>query len=165
MPPWGGARSAYIKPMEQVRAISLPPQSRLHERWAEGDFLDCYAVRSALSPRHAAEIIVGFPGWARVLLHIRRVLTAPFGLSNDGPPAPDKLGPFPVELATEEELIAGFDDRHLDFRVSVFSTGEQLSLATWVHPHNLGGRLYLRAILPFHIAIARNALARVARAG
>jgi hypothetical protein len=34
-------------------------------------------------------------------------------------------------------------------------------LATWVHPHNIGGRVYLTTILPFHILIARNALARV----
>ncbi len=151
--------------MEQVLAISLPADSRLHSRWAEGDFLDCYAVRSALPPRRAAEIIVEFPKWVRGLMRVRRLLTAPFGLSNDGPKAPDKLGPFPVEIATEREVIAGFDDRHLDFRVSVFSTGDQVSLATWVHPHNLGGKLYLLAILPFHIAIARNALARVAQAG
>lgn len=151
--------------MEQVRTISLPPESRLKDRMADGDFLDCYAVRSTLSPRRAAEIIVDFPGWARFLLLIRRLVTTPFGLSNDGPPAPDKLGPFPVEFETSEEVIAGFNDRHLDFRVSVLSTGEQVSLATWVHPHNIGGKLYLRAILPFHIAIARNALSRVARAG
>ncbi|MCG8696347.1 MAG: DUF2867 domain-containing protein [Minwuiales bacterium] len=34
-------------------------------------------------------------------------------------------------------------------------------LATRVHPHNIAGRLYLRTILPFHILIARDALARV----
>jgi hypothetical protein len=36
-------------------------------------------------------------------------------------------------------------------------------LATWVHTHNIGGRLYLAAILPFHVLIARNALGRVAQ--
>ncbi len=151
--------------MSKVRTISLPDESCLHARVAEGDFIDCYAVASSLTPRKAAETIVDFPGWARFLLVIRRIVVAPFGLSNDGPDAPDKLGPFPVETETDEEVIAGFNDRHLDFRVSVFATGEQVSLATWVHPHNLGGRLYLRTILPFHIAIARNALLRVAKVG
>ena len=60
---------------------------------------------------------------------------------------------------------SGFDDRHLEFRVSVLSRDGRVSLATWVHPHNLGGRLYLAAIMPFHIMVARNALARVARHG
>ena len=115
-----------------------------------------------MPPRRAAEIIVDFPGWARALLLMRKVLTSPFGLSTDGPDASDKMGMFPVEVETSSELIAGFNDRHLDFRISVFSEEGRVSLATWVHPHNVGGRLYLAAIMPFHILVARNALARVA---
>jgi hypothetical protein len=145
-----------------VTLSRLPDDSRLHGRVGTGDFLDCYAVDAEVAPRQAAEIVVRFPGWARALLLLRRVLTAPFGLSNDGPEAADKLGPFPVELETGREVIAGFDDRHLDFRVSVYAAGGRVFLATWVHPHNLGGRLYLAAIMPFHVAIARDALARVA---
>ena len=144
-----------------VAATDLPAESQLHNRVAPGDFLDCYVVSSDLSPRRAANIITELPGWARLLLHVRRVLTAPFGLMNDGPVAKDKVGIFPVESESERELIAGFNDRHLNFRVSVVSQDGQVFLATWVHPHNLGGRLYLRTILPFHIMIARNALARV----
>lgn len=144
-----------------VTATDLPAQSLLHDRVASGDFLDCYSVASDLPPRRAAEVITDFPGWARFLLHIRRVLTAPFGLSNDGPAAADKVGIFPVETETRRELIAGFNDAHLDFRVSVLSQDGRVFLATWVHPHNIGGRLYLRTILPFHILIARDALARV----
>ena len=144
-----------------VRKTDLPEQSALHTRVAAGDFLDCYQVPSDLSPRRAAEVITSFPEWARLLMSIRRVVTAPFGLSNDGPPADDKIGPFPVESETEHELIAGFDDLHLDFRISVLSKDRHVHLATWVHTHNLGGRLYLNAIMPFHIMIARNALKRV----
>lgn len=146
----------------QVIACDLPANSHLHDRVSPPDFLDCYSVSSDATPRQAAEIITDFPGWARFLLLIRRVVTAPFGLSSDGPEASDKLGPFPVELETNSEIIAGFNDRHLDFRVSVVSQNDRVSLATWVHPHNIGGRLYLKAILPFHILIARNALRRVA---
>lgn len=119
---------------------------------------------STMSSRSAAEIITDFPAWARFLLHIRKLLTAPFGLSTDGPDASDKIGPFPVEIETASELIAGFNDKHLEFRVSVFAQDGRVSLATWVHPHNIGGRAYLMVILPFHILIARNALARVATA-
>ncbi len=115
-----------------------------------------------MPPRRAAEIIVDFPGWARALLRLRKILTSPFGLSADGPDASDKMGMFPVEVETSAELIAGFNDRHLDFRISVFSAEDRVSLATWVHPHNVGGRLYLAAIMPFHVLVARNALARVA---
>lgn len=144
-----------------VKRSNLSARSLLHKRFKTGDFLDCYSVESDLPPRQAAEIITTFPAWAQLLVKLRTVLVTPFGLSTSGPEDVDKVGIFPVEQDTETELIAGFDDRHLDFRVSVLSENGRVSLATWVHRHNLGGRLYLAAIMPFHILIARNALARV----
>lgn len=116
-----------------------------------------------MTARRAAEIITDFPPWARLLLRVRRAATAPFGLINDAPiPAGgEKVGIFPVESVKEDELIAGFDDRHLNFRIAVLAPKGQVFLATWVHPHNAAGWLYLTAILPFHIAISRDALARV----
>ena len=147
----------------KVAKTSLPQESRLHERVGPRDFLDCYVVDAEMSPRKAAEVITDFPGWARFLMRLRGVMTAPFGLSNDGPPSKDKVGIFPVESETAGELIAGFNDRHLDFRVSVVSRDGQVYLSTWVHPHNFGGHIYLATILPFHIMISRNALMRVAK--
>jgi hypothetical protein len=147
--------------MGKVIETELPPQSLLSDRVKPSDFIDCYSVQSELSPRKAAEIITNFPGWARFLLKIRSIVTAPFGLSNDGPPAEDKVGVFPVETESDHELIAGFNDKHLDFRVSVISQDGRVFLATWVHTNNIGGKIYLSAILPFHILISRDALARV----
>ncbi len=148
----------------EVRKIPLPADSLLHGYMQKGDFVDCFATQADMSPREAAEIIVDFPGWAQPLLKLRGLVTAPFGLSQDGPDAADKLGPFPVEQETEHEIIAGFNDKHLNFRVSVMCKDGQLSLATWVHRNNIGGRIYLAAILPFHVLIARNGVARAAMA-
>ncbi len=148
-----------------VTATHLPAWSMLHQRVAANDFLDCYSVASDLPPRQAAEIFATFPGWVHFLLRLRRVVTAPFGLSNDGPKARDRIGFFPVETDNGAEIIAGFNDRHLDFRVSILSRDGQVSAATWVHPHNIGGRLYLALVLPFHRLIVRNGLARVASHG
>lgn len=146
-----------------VTSVPLPVKSALNARRAPGDFLDCYAAQGDIAPRVAAERVVEFPAWARLLVRLRALVTLPFGLRQNGPATPDKIGPFPVELETEDEIIAGFDDKHLNFRVSVMRDAGQIMLATWVQPHNLGGRLYLAAIMPFHIAIARNAIARAAR--
>ena len=148
-------------PLTKVKATELPTGSLLRERIAPEDFLDCYSVSSDLPPRQAAEIITDFPDWARFLLVLRRWVTSPFGLSNDGPDATDKIGIFPVESETSRELIAGFNDRHLNFRVSVMSHEGRISLATWVRPDNIGGQFYLRVILPFYVLIARDALSRV----
>ena len=148
----------------KVSSCELPQGSGLLTHKQPNDFLDCFVVQADTTPRKAAEIITDFPFWAQWLLKVRGVVTAPFGLSKDGPEAADKVGPFPVESETEEELIAGFNDRHLNFRVSVIVRDGQVSLATWVHTHNIGGRLYLACIMPFHILIARNGLRRVQKA-
>ncbi len=145
-----------------VHITSLPGHSELNARMAPGDFLDCYCVRADIPAREAAEIITAFPAWVQWLVRLRGVLVAPFGLSRTGPDAPDRIGLFPVEQDTPEEVIAGFNDRHLDFRIAVLSRDGEVSLATWVRRHNLGGRLYLGLIMPFHVLVARDALARVA---
>lgn len=147
----------------KIIATELPSHSALLERVGTLDFIDCYCVDSELAPRQAAEIITNFPLWARFLVHIRNGITKPFGLSSNGPAAEDKVGFFPVESDNDRELIAGFDDKHLDFRITVVSHKGRVYLATWVHPNNIAGTLYLNAILPFHILIVRNALARVGR--
>ncbi|PID61372.1 MAG: hypothetical protein CSB44_07420 [Gammaproteobacteria bacterium] len=149
--------------LSDVRRCELPSGSRLHDRVGKGDFLDCFSVQAGASPRQAAELIAAFPGWAGLLLELRRIAVLPFGLLHDGPDHDDKVGPFPVEMDDGQELIAGFDDRHLEFRVSVMSLDGRVHLATWVHPHGVFGRLYLGAIMPFHVLIAREALARVCR--
>ena len=149
----------------RVHTATLPADSPPWLKHPKGDFLDCFRVTADVSPRQAAEVITAFPGWAGLLLKIRRLVTTPFGLSQDGPDAPDKVGPFPVISETENELIAGFDDKHLEFQVSVLRRDGQIFLATWVHPHNIGGWAYLAAIYPFHVLVARDALRRVAQGG
>ncbi|MEO9902771.1 MAG: DUF2867 domain-containing protein [Roseobacter sp.] len=144
-----------------VHQCELPADSLLW-KWAEpDDFLDCFVIAAVVPPRRAAEIITAFPLWARILLKVRGMVAFVFGLSTDGPDVVDKVGPFPVEIETSEEVIAGFNDKHLNFRVSVIAKDRRVSLATWVHVHNLGGRLYLLCIMPFHILIAKDALRRV----
>ena len=147
-----------------VKACPLPADSALHTCVARGDFLDCYCVDSPLSARPAAEIIVDFPGWAQWLLGLRNLMVAPFGLAAEAPAGLSRIGIFPIVSETVHELIAGFDDRHLDFRVAVLARDGRVHLATWVRPHNMSGRMYLRVVMPFHILIVRNALARVGRA-
>ena len=147
--------------MLDVSKCKPPSQSAVLDRVSGNDFLDCYCIEAESTPRQASNVITDFPEWAVILLGIRRIVTTPFGLMNDVPEADDKIGAFPVETENEHELIAGFDDKHLNFRISVLSLDGKVYLATWVRPHNLAGRAYLSMIMPFHILIARNGLARV----
>jgi hypothetical protein len=76
------------------------------------------------------------------------------------------IGIFPVLSETPKRLVAGFNDRHLDFRVVVdvvpVGSGQQVTMTTLVLTHNLLGRVYLAVIMPFHRLIARVMLRQVA---
>lgn len=145
-----------------VQSCNQPRSDYLLSLYKKGDFVDCFTAPSEVSPRSALQEVVEFPGWAKPLLIIRKLITAPFGLSQDGPESENKIGAFPVVSETNEEIIAGFNDKHLNFLVSVQTVEKTVSLTTWVRCHGLPGRLYLGLIMPFHILIARNAVSRVA---
>jgi hypothetical protein len=123
-----------------------------------------------LDARQAAERMMGrAPRWIDVLLALRNILVAPFGLKTSGAGAiapRDMIGIFPVISQTPDRLIAGFNDKHLDFRVIVdvaaSSRGQQVTATTLVKTHNRLGRTYLTIILPFHRLVVRTMLAQVA---
>lgn len=146
----------------EVNLTRVPDDSELHRFIAPGDFVDCYRVASNLGVREAAEIIVQYPSWVEVLMILRKFVTMPFGLINEHANPSNTLGIFPIESETDEEILAGFDDRHLNFRISIIAKQGIVHFATWVHTHNFGGRLYLKLVTPFHIVICKNALHRVA---
>jgi len=136
-------------------------------------FADSFAivVSGALTARRAAEKMFNRRrGWQSALLKIRDSAVKPFGLkaSDAKPPSGARMiGIFPVISETPARLVAGFDDKHLDFRVivDVFpeSAGTRVVTTTLVLKHNLLGRAYLAAILPFHRVIVRSMLNGLAR--
>jgi hypothetical protein len=141
-----------------VRTDTLPSASTLWSLHQPGDLLDCYSVPSTLSAREAADRGLALPGWARALLGLRNALVRPFGLKTGEPGRPI----FPICLDSEDELILGTDDRHLDFRIGLIRAEGRIYMSTWVHPHNLWGRAYLALVMPFHILISRGAVKRMA---
>ena len=146
-----------------VTKCSLPSSSRLHEYANPSDFLDCYAISSDHKLDHAAQILMAFPSWVRGLMWMRNMLVRPLGLNTEPVENEHNIGIFPVESESLDEIVAGFDDRHLNFRISVLKHCNKIHLATWVHPHNLLGHIYLAGVMPFHIVIVRNALHRLSK--
>ena len=102
-------------------------------------------------------------------LALRNFLVAPFGLKTSAPNetgASDIIGIFPIVSQTPDRLVAGFNDKHLDFRVVVdiaaSERGQRVTATTLVLTHNLLGRTYLAIILPFHRLVVRALLRQVA---
>jgi hypothetical protein len=156
-----------------MRVREVPPEVDKNTLLAGAQFVDAYSIavdRRALDARQAAkQMLTRQPRWAEALLALRNILVAPFGLKRSGTSerAPkEMIGLFPVLSATPDRLIAGFDDKHLDFRIVVdvatAGTAQNVTATTLVLTHNWLGRTYLAIILPFHRLIVRTLLQQVA---
>ena len=121
------------------------------------------------------------PRWARRLLILRGRIVALFGLRastaadfdaieiKSAYAVGEKIARFTLLGQSETEIVAGGDDKHLDFRVSVQkltgSGSSRVVLSTAVSPHNLFGKAYLFVILPFHRFGVRMLLSNAVTAG
>jgi uncharacterized protein DUF2867 len=155
-----------------VKVDSVEPDVSTGMLLTGAQFGDAFSItinNAALDARSAAEKMLGHsPRWITTLMALRDVLVTPFGLrtsSSNGFPA-NRIGIFPVLSETPARLIAGFDDKHLDFRVVVDVTpsrpDQRVTATTLVLTHNRLGRAYLAIILPFHRLIIRSMLQQVA---
>jgi hypothetical protein len=66
----------------------------------------------------------------------------------------EKIGVWSIFSLSENEVVAGRDNRHMDFRLSVLKVpdGDRASVvvSTICTVHNLSGKLYLFFVVPFH---------------
>jgi hypothetical protein len=140
---------------------------------AGAQFVDAFSIAvddAALDARHAAERMLGrSPRWIEVLMALRNRLVAPFGLKTPTrrkPAEVNSIGAFPMVSESPNRVVAGFNDKHLDFRLVVDvvteAGGRRVIATTLVLTHNLLGRSYLAIILPFHRLIVPSMLRRVA---
>jgi hypothetical protein len=139
---------------------------------AGAQFVDAYRLEIdgvTLDARQAAtRMMARAPRWVDALVVLRNIIVAPFGLKTSGVERTprDIIGIFPVVSETPVRLVAGFDDKHLDFRVVVdvatASERQSVTATTLVLTHNRLGRTYLKIIMPFHRLVVRAMLAQVA---
>ena len=156
-----------------------PPRGAGIADWyGDADLLDCYAAplpAGSTDMRAIAQAILGRPSWwAQRLLALRDGFARRAGLQTTADirrstPDGQRIGFFPIRSATDDEIILGEDDRHLDFRVSLLREkrrdgADRIAVTTVVRCHNRLGRLYLSAIEPFHRMIVRSSLRRAVAA-
>ncbi|MFI6654967.1 DUF2867 domain-containing protein [Streptomyces sp. NPDC050523] len=122
-------------------------------------------------------VFTGTPEWVHRLLGVRDKAMAPFGLqTQERVPAAEirvepglKMGPFRLLTVSEAEVLCGDDDKHLDFRTSFAvrpvsaGTGLEGVCTTVVRFHRPAGRLYFKAIEPFHHLIVPHVVGRAVR--
>jgi hypothetical protein len=149
------------------------------------DFRDSYRVALAHPERGMAEIFFAVfghtPLWMKATLILRNAFARLAGLEvpavaeimtpevRNTYRVGDKIGPWPVFFVGDNEIIAGRDNKHMDFRLSVLKASDgqapHVVVSTVCSVHNLFGRIYLFFIVPFHRAGVQGLLARAVRAG
>jgi hypothetical protein len=173
--------------MSRVREVPVPPASKVQQALREVHFCDAYEVslsRPALSVEQIYRAVFGHaPQWVQMLMDLRGWLVAPFGLMHPDRDAMQSQkdgfvgarfevgahpGIFTIHSIEPHEVILGEDDRHLDFRLSVYKPvqhPETVTVSTVVQINNSLGRLYLALIKPFHRTIVRALLQNAVDAG
>jgi hypothetical protein len=150
-----------------IRVQEVAPEVDAGPLLSGAQFADAFRIDvagRALDARQAAQRMMGrSPRWVQALLRLRHLLVAPLGLKTSGNsenPRRETIGLFPILTQTPDRLVAGFNDKHLDFRVVVDvaagpddTSGQQVTATTLVKTHNALGRLYLAVIKPFHRVI------------
>ena len=168
-----------------VRSSALPPESQLGAFLKRVDYTDSFALSTNSGSLSILEIyttILGhLPDAFKHLIVLRSQFVRPMGIrgvsydelarsidTTRTYSAGDRIGRWTLFAETRDELVAGADDKHLDFRVSILrerrATGERVIFSTGVQTHNLLGRVYLAVILPFHRFGVAKLLTRAAQA-
>ena len=149
------------------------------------DFRDSYRVPLTHPDLGMADIFFAVfghtPRWMKAMLIVRNALARLAGLEAPTvaeimkPEAKaayrigDKIGPWPVFFVGENEIIAGRDNKHMDFRLSVLKVrsdeAADVVVTTVCSVHNWFGRIYLFLIVPFHRAGVQRLLSRAVQAG
>ncbi|WP_114750176.1 DUF2867 domain-containing protein [Pleomorphovibrio marinus] len=171
----------------KVIRTHLPKSSILNSSHTEYHYVDSFqGVINDSENKFTSEDVgkaffSGGPKWVEKLFEMRNKVVSLLGLKTPGnfseseaqlenfkcEPG-DRVGLFQVFAKTETEVILGEDDKHLNFRISIFltphtkgSTHKKLILSTTVVFKNWFGRLYFIPVRPFHKLIVPRMLKRI----
>lgn len=166
----------------KVEACSVPERSLLDRRSvADASFKDAWHAPLARPSAQVTEIFEAVfghrPPWMKWAMIARNRAAAMFGLETPSDaevmtPAfrgayavGDKIGAWPIFALSETELVAGRDNSHLDFRLSVMKAGDCVVFSTICNVHNGFGKVYMLCIAPFHRWGMRKLIANAIAAG
>jgi Protein of unknown function (DUF2867) len=149
----------------------VPAHSLIDRHWVEtASFREAFRVPLRRAEASVADLFFAVFGhhlaWLNGLLVVRNCIASACGL--EAPTVAeilvverksryavgDKIGPWPIFALTDTELVAGRNNKHLDFRVSVLKETEDETahavISTVCVVRNRFGTAYLTLVVPFH---------------
>lgn len=153
--------------MKQViKAPTLPTGSTVTNGFPVIHYQDTYLIKKT-TEKSAGEVskeLMKLPGWVVRLFKLRNALVGVFGLKTDKQSSGQETF-FTLIENREDEIIMGENDKHLNFRASIFknTSAGTIALTTLVHFNNVWGKIYFFPVKPFHKIIMKVLLKRYAQ--
>lgn len=151
--------------MKKIYLVGLPDDSLIKEI-GYNDFSDCFGMTIERTDINISDVVNCFftasPGFVTQLMKARDKIARLAGLKTGDDAKREKvtfepgkeIGLFKMYNCNDREAIIGADDKHLNFRVSLYlnpgKTSTEILISTVVFFNNRWGRLYMRVIKPFH---------------
>lgn len=166
----------------RVTACDVPPESVLDRRAVETAwFKDSWRAPLRRPDASVADIFFAVfgsqPAWMKRIIIARNTAAALFGLDTatdaeimtpvqrDTYRVGETIGPWPIFALSDAELVAGRNNKHLDFRLSVLKANGEVKISTICNVHNLFGKAYLVGVIPFHTWGVRKLISDAVDAG
>ena len=171
----------------KITKTEIPKKSLLKTNNMTYDYIDSFQGQfhdnlQNIEPTDVAKSFFSSgPKWIDYLFAFRNKLVALFGLKtsdsitdkqkmlkNFKGEIGEQIGLFKVFDKTADEIILGENDKHLNFRISLFidqqsdsQTDKKLIISTTVKFNNWFGRLYFLPVRPFHKLIVPTMLKKI----
>lgn len=167
----------------KIIKTKIPQSSLLYPNRNQYDYIDSYVgmVSDEKNKISIVDVAINFlkpgPNWIDNMFKLRNKIVSLFGLKTpnemDNAKRPinikfeigERVGLFKVFDRTDNEIILGEDDIHLNFRVSLLLSEQKnnkskknVTVTTIVIYNNWFGRLYFFPVKPFHKLIVQSGL-------
>ena len=165
--------------MKKIRKYKNTPEgSLILDGFNVIDYIDafCIDIVTAESVDKITTKAFHVPGWVAFLMKTRNTMVRAFGLKTgeeglaeekDFYPVGGRAIYFTVIGRNDNEIIMAENDKHLNFRASVFMNkqGDDASvyITTLVHYNNVWGKVYFFFVKPFHKIIIRSLLKKLVK--
>ncbi|MCE3044220.1 DUF2867 domain-containing protein [Legionella sp. 16cNR16C] len=155
-----------------IKKINRPNTEFINKALPGFHYSDTFSGVLAADSNHSIESIAKLffnssPQWARKLLYLRNRLVGWCGLKTRDIPNEEleinliigkRIGLFKLHDFSDDELLFGEDDKHLDVRIIIQRTTRNIQLTTLIQYKKAWGKLYFNIIRIFHQQIIKSQL-------
>ncbi|WP_282088848.1 DUF2867 domain-containing protein [Aquimarina algiphila] len=146
---------------------NTPDTSLINRTLNKIDYSDTYATTNHLDSLEKITnmIFANFPNWVTIMMKFRNTIVKIFDLKTQKPSDYNTdfkvggyIGYFKIYEIMSNEIILGANDKHLNFRVSVFNSQEltyNIKVSTIVQYNKRWGKIYMTIVKPFHQLIVK----------